>query len=353
MPPINDFIDNPFEFGQKHPIQARGRTYIPDVTQKAAGTETFGQVKAQQRISWFNLVYVAQMPHFGKGGFQIEMKAFPENGFEPAYWLPWAPDKVYRITLRPSKKALATDEERTKIGVQQFRQIVRDPMVDPSEKAAKVDESIRRLALGAEGTDTRIFFTAAVNGCSVYVEGPEDAPTVYHANAMSHGGSFEKIDYAYQYRELEDRKTAFMDERYRKISTSAPKLARTGDPGTWGHGAAPGNEAGRVTMKEYLVPAVGVGSLNNDRAQAIEAWRQRYGFTTKIDGEPKIEDVIGTIFGKKQDSGKWEFYYQKLMCVSALFWDPVKRSLTPKCEWQVISCSKFWPGAGHAFLRAL
>ena len=60
----------------------------------------------------------------------------------PIFFLPWAADHVVKIKLS-------------------------DPRVNP-------------------GGDVKIFFTAAVDGCSVFVEGDPSNPTVYHANAMSH-----------------------------------------------------------------------------------------------------------------------------------------------------------------------
>src|SRR6185437_10230915 len=191
MPPVDYFAREPFEFAQKHPIQAHGfGLFLPDMKEKFAGGEKFFDVKSQQRIAWLNLVVMSPNLFGSSGGvrngFQIEMKAYEQPGFVPIYWLPWATNQVYRITLRPSKKAFVNDYDRARIGVEQMREHLRDPTLGDQEKEDKIEDAVRRLALGAHGTNARLFLTSAVQGCSIYVEGREEEPTVYHANAKEY-----------------------------------------------------------------------------------------------------------------------------------------------------------------------
>src|SRR5215471_16759810 len=68
----------------------------------------------------------------------LEARNTPTNGWVPIYYLPWAPQRILDLTIPRRNPALAT------------------PQPD-------------------------IFFTAAINGCSVFIQGNPKNPTIFHA----------------------------------------------------------------------------------------------------------------------------------------------------------------------------
>ncbi len=74
---------------------------------------------------------------------QIQFSRDERDGFLPGFWLPWQTNTIKKITLHDKRGAA------------------------------------EQLRAGAP----RAFFTATVNGCSVFVHGDRQTPTVYHTNA--------------------------------------------------------------------------------------------------------------------------------------------------------------------------
>jgi hypothetical protein len=110
----------------------------------AGGFSTFGSavVEDQKRVCYGHLVNgEAQY----RGGLALSVALNEQPNWVPIYFLPWDSKKIYSMVI-PDKAADAADHPN-------------------------------------------IFFTAAINGCSVFVRGTQENPTIYHAgiNTDMHG----------------------------------------------------------------------------------------------------------------------------------------------------------------------
>ncbi len=140
--------------------------------------------------------------------------------------------------------------------------------------------------------DSPIFFTSALSGCSVFVDGPDDSPTVYH------GGFSNTRDF-----------------------TAKPRLT---DPST-------GTESDSVTHWRLLFGRMSGGSQN-----FAEVNKQRYlsgGGTydrmtpdmqaymqflkSEHQNEMRISDMKseGTVMGHRQTDGRWRFFLQESVTI--------------------------------------
>lgn len=218
----------------------------------------------------------------------------------PVYYLPWDSNRVFRMTLKPSK----------------HQKLHREPDV---------------------------FFTANLNGCMVTVEGPPDRPTVYHSNMADFLGSPAldlgiPDDLAKVYI---DAKVLMMGKAYTLMSTQYDKMgeARKGllDPRA-------------ITQDKYQVL---LGRPGEDKALA-EAMdliaRDKKIKYDEVSGKFECEESLGSVFGVRATTGMWSFYYQRLLLVS--FHRKAGTLSEPKfiCErldWRCLTCDMFWPfGSG-------
>lgn len=133
----------------------KGKT-ARDMDVSAYGRATdmrYGRVMQGRKVAYVDLFKEPRAPvaHVGgvtnnEGGDAIKFQAsYGNNGGVPVYYLPWdSGGAIIRLTIPPK---------------------------------------------GTENPDPDIFFTAAINGCSVFFQGTADNPTVYHA-----GGDTGKAD---------------------------------------------------------------------------------------------------------------------------------------------------------------
>lgn len=239
-----------------------------------------------------------------------------------AYFLPWVADEVVKIKL--------------------------------SDPRAAADD------------DVKIFFTAAVDGCSVFVEGDPRNPTVYHANAMSHnpGGLNPKV--AAEMINLRRAREQQMKARLLHARGTKDRF----DPGTGGsrsYDQTAGNM--RVAEMEDYAPS-GFGPISNaDKVRIlgsiprVKTSRIATGTGTNRLGEtvdlaPQI-NFNGTVFGFKNRGGTWEFYYQRRAQVMYRL-PKAGGDVSKSSGWDVIyywlptDTHKFWPGgSGSAVARPM
>jgi len=243
------------------------------------------------------------------------------------YFLPWAQDQALRTTLRKTRD-----------------------QAQRGTKTAIVQNPANPQALPPQDTnDPDIFFTAAVNGCMVVVEGTRQEPVVYHCNAMRTGGSPMDAALADKDAALAQnriaQKVTWMTTRMGAMSTADPKnpkgLVQTPAPR-------------KATIQtDYMI----LGGDGNVGAGAEEEWARIRSGIARITGIKRQSDKririaksLGTVFGHR-NNGLWTFYYQKL--VSYQIWRK-KGTVFTKWEvdqndlWYVADCREFWPnGAGH------
>lgn len=342
---VQELLDKPLEFGKKYPLQPR--TYAgPSETRKEKRTQddTFFQVRGEERICWFAFKPTT-MKDFGPGAYALDVCRYPKPGYEPMYWLDWDANQVFRTVLRPSRK-FQNEDFKTEYGVRMFRDTVEN-ILDQAEQEEVFNHRLSVLA-NLENLRPRIFFTAAVNGCSVFIEGTEEQPVVYHANAMGHLMGFDEVDSARLFQRLRAEKINHMEKRYREFSASHKKGPR-------GPGSFTVKPPGEVNPSHYFA-AVQDQRFQQwfaEEAHAIaDKWvqdteRTRYFWTSLKD--LKLEEGIGAVFGV-ETNGKWQFFYQKLVFVTVLRDDALIGSDWKRVSsWHTFACEKFWPDGGGRF----
>jgi hypothetical protein len=232
------------------------------------------------------------------GAYVLRMSADYAAGHFPLFWLPFELEKARKITLRDK----------------------RDP------------DTVRQT-----GGEVRSFFTTAVNGCSVFVEGSLEAPTVYHLNGVDiqsdtpHSG--DGTTKAHDDRIL---RTFGLEKRWNHIrppsGSQGPKaVGQTIVPSAVLH---PGeyipsyffNEPGVLTAEEqsYMTRAAGLVAVPLASAEKVEIRHN------------------ACVFGFKSRAGQWEFWYQRRAWVRLRD----TRNDTRHTVYVGAGVKQFWPGAG-------
>jgi hypothetical protein len=188
------------------------------------------------------------------------------------------------------------------------------------------------------------FLTELVNGCSVYVEGTAQEPTVYHINAIA-----TKHDWAlwapfrytgvtaYNYwtsSSMNDwnwsAKSNKMDARF-KGDKQKPKTVRNQVPGLL--------PASKVENQDYMTPQQAEANVEG-RLANFQASGKAPGF---IGGQSvdsmKFMLSEGSVFGART-GGNWKFYIQKRVLVE-YFHDLPRTSLGR--QQLILGVEQFWP----------
>lgn len=313
--PIQQLLSDPEQFTKRHPILAPGdQGRVSDMKAKTTTADTFYQVAGTSRVQFFTLDRIIN------GAFEVDISETRRANSAPLYYLPWVRDQVVRMTLRTSTKA-------------------------PTE------------VQGTDGAalEPNFFLTAAVNGCSVFVEGTPDQPTVYHANAAGVGSGSLDDGTAFEIAGRIQEKTMNMRDRFKDFASHHVKAPRGSRP-------HPDPVLPRETnMNQYLmIPGSELHAEDEKELLAHVAKkhkiRGRKSKVTKFNtNEVIISDFKGTVFGFRSGStGHWAFYYQKLV----EFAHYRKKSFFSKSSnaknWQftqnmiLVSCEQFWPkGRGN------
>ncbi|HWM91703.1 MAG TPA: hypothetical protein VN493_13125 [Thermoanaerobaculia bacterium] len=339
---VEKLIEDPIEFGKKNPMHPNTPPIGPGGWSKEKRTQRdkFFQVRGEDRIVWFAFT----KSFHGPGGYSFDFSEYPKPGYEPVYWLPWGMNQIYRTALRPSRK-FEDEDWKTEYGVRMFRDTV-EKFSDTSERDTVFNHRMKVLEdLG--NLRPKIFFTAAVNGCSVFIEGTEEEPIVYHANASDHLAGFDEVDSAELFTVLRWEKIQHMEKRYREFSESHAKGPRNPN-------LQPAKPSGGVNMGHYLSPVQDprfhkwfskeVNEIANKYVEDVN----RAKFIWSSYKEFKLEEGVGTVYGVEKN-GKWKFYYQKLVFITVMRDDGVFKSDWKKVShWHTVECENFWPdGTGR------
>ena len=173
------------------------------------------------------------------------------DNYIPCYFLPWTSDHLTKIKIPP------------KI---------------PSRTG--VSDTTRRLS------DPDIFFTAAINGCSVFAVGDPKSPTVYHAGTTEGRSNLSNPN-------------PFIGGNARLHWTDVFEQNRSG---VGGYGA--------IHKGDYVNTA---GTSTTPEATMYKQFLESTAQT-----EMRIDSVTpeGSIFGLRDPGGNWSFYLQKnIKCV--------------------------------------
>ena len=184
-----------------------------------------------------------------------DLGAAVANDWMPTYWLPWGRNRVVRTTLRP--RSLTTRTGAPKEG--------------KDLDITRID--VNNVHYAQDSNDPVFFLTSSVNGCAVFVEGPEEQPTVYHGNAI--GVKDEKVEGQWIWRwpekgkaaqNLIGQKVTTMQDQFNRLSVGDPKLTR-------GAGPFAGQSAKVITQADYqmLVIEGKIGSGFGSEAKKVVA----------------------------------------------------------------------------------
>jgi hypothetical protein len=151
------------------------------------------------------------------------------------------------------------------------------------------DESgaIVKLRISAKGTnnpDPDVFFTAAINGCSVFVQGTASSPTVYHA-----GGNTGRSDH-------NDAARFWRHALINHVKTSRTAQGR-------------GKVQGEVNKTEYVKTPGTVGNATTPTADQYER-ELKARLDKKGSFTVTMVNPWGCVFGVRTGTD-WEFYLQE------------------------------------------
>lgn len=372
---LQTFLKDPLGFAKKHPLvfaftEFGGKlpTNSSQLKQKNVArngaNDLMYQIRGQHRIVWFNLAQARNDPRT----WEIDLVSRPKPNYEPAYWLPWQEDQVYRITLRPSVKV---NDDQAYQHIESIK-LAHDNAQDRMEAV----QAYKQARQDAKDIEPDIFFTAPVNGCSVFVEGPPWQPTVYHANAMGHIGTFDNYKTKKEFVDLQVAKIAHMRKRYKAFSTEHEKFARRWDNEKSGYG--PGHSGREANMQDYLSRGFDPKVFEDEFDEIMKAFFETPHLKNVVidDDKVKVFSVEGTIFGRRRQDQNWEFFFQKRAQLDYLvsayktevsqqsdlgylgsFLNPWSWNRWAKQRWRqyslwvTLDADKFYPGNGHVILR--
>ncbi|HEY4357148.1 MAG TPA: hypothetical protein VGN16_15470 [Acidobacteriaceae bacterium] len=169
-----------------------------------------------------------------------------------------------------------------------------------------LDESIIRIDIPAgrllNGPDPRFFFTAGINGCSIFIKGNRQSPVVFHAGGQT--GKDDPEEGARFWRTLMESHEGTSSLHW----AAGPTLAEVNKT----HYTVDEVSIGSRTMDTgYIVKTV--DKLGTRNSRSFETWLKE-----DTDGEFIIEDVApeGCVMGIRDDKRDWTFYLQENVAIT-------------------------------------
>ena len=291
------FVKNPTKFASEMPVVPPGgqagngetKTYsdMPDNFMGVPGSVRIVAADLEKKGSYaeLKLSYAA-----------VEEKI--TAGWMAIYWLPWIANHSIRTTLRPRSET--------------------HPDQQPKTGNRAVVKLTQTNGYQANPNDPEIFFTAAVDGCMVVVDGSPSQPTVYHANRKDHL--------------TETELGAKDDERVTQMIKDVGKF-----------------KADRLKTPRgpYVtpVPPMGVTANMYMPFEKKSEWRNTTALIPEKDKKTFRKDM-GAIFGFRHES-LWQFWYERLLRFDHCVWEieEVEDDDQPGVRNKVGS----WDYKGHGF----
>jgi hypothetical protein len=237
-----------YRSGKIGQIQKKLSAIIPGLRPKKVFTKTisFKGISTGKKVAMVNLVKRDPSKPGNEGGETVDVfgtfEIKPKSKWVPAYYLPWDEGGAIVHMTIPKQGTIGPDSH----------------ILDPD-----------------------IFFTAAINGCSIFIQGSPENPTVYHAGGDTKRGD----DMA--------RGAAF----WREVLTNFADLSK-------------GKFQTEINKMDYIKTPDHVGSdgkLTTANANAYEKWlKDNYKTTLDV----KFVSPWGCVVGYRND-GKWTFYLQE------------------------------------------
>jgi hypothetical protein len=293
------FVQNPQAFANQYTLMPFCETHVNQAHMKklalSDGT-SMTQVQGDNKVAYCDILparsFRSGVPgdqggSYHEAGNLLVMHITsdrPHANAIPVYFLPWEADRMFRMKLKPSP-----------------------------HHAQKTETWFFGL-LGGGAITPNVFVTAAVQGCSVFVEGDPASPVVYHVNAVSTdpaGGSLDTTDH-WTYLKTAKFKADYMTSRMQLGSKKYPKTMSAHAPGA-------------VHLMDYMPAA----------APANNAWLTDH-YKEELRTETATVYQFGTIFGIRE-SKTWVFYRQTRTMVD---YQAGGRWVT---EFRNPMCLRFWP----------
>lgn len=225
--------------------------------------------------------------------------------------------------LDPEGRTLVRGEDnREGIGVVRFRSAFEErpgwaPVYFLPWDSAGAVVRLRIPRKGESDPDPDIFLTAAINGCSVFVQGDADAPTVYHA-----GGYTGESDH--------NQAARFWREALASHLRSSARARARGAVG------------GEVNKTQYVTTPGTVGNSTTPRAQQYETWLKQ-----KLDKTGRFTITMvnpwGCVMGIRTGT-TWSFYLQENATVVCNI--VTKGGVEQRIYARPMTLSKIYPGGG-------
>ncbi|PWR02153.1 hypothetical protein DKT77_12845 [Meridianimarinicoccus roseus] len=168
---------------------------------------------------------------------------------------------------------------------------------------------------GTHNPDPDIFFTAAINGCSVFVQGTPDDPTVYHA-----GGSTNRSD-------KNDAARFWRVALRNHIRNSATAQAR-------------GQISGEINKTHYVTTP---GTSNDSSTPTAEKYEKLLKDKLNKQGSFEVREVSpwGCVFGIRTGDD-WAFYLQENATVICNYVRPA--GVRTVCYARPMKINQIFPG---------
>lgn len=218
----------------------------------------------------------------------------------PVYFLPWAQDYTTRIKLKPSPH---------------------HPLLDGAGQII----------------DPNVFVTPAVQGCSVFIDGTEEEPVVYHINASTTGGAVFLAGTDALANQSAQAKFRDMQQRHQTARRRYPK-----DGGARGR-HAPKRYSAEAHMTDYMGDFITPSGRTELAARHSSSIWNLWGL---LGGGNTQTIQAGSIFGIRRHR-KWKFYRQSRTRVTYENTVPGDAPFTFEKEleskWVATQCVQFWP----------
>lgn len=293
-------------------------------------------MKTEGRIAMCSLAESQQYV----GGYDLTAEVLtPENANKlattsiPMWFLPWHDNHLVEIQIPPK---IPSREGRPTISRSRAdaRADLSPPVLGRQRATAKGSSELPEM-IPEINRDPDLFFTAAINGCSVFATGDPRSPRVYH------GGTTEKMGEGEGVRRWRDL--------FREID---PQAYFSGDFGEV-------NKTDYTRKKEskkpkYFDPGSNKPLYDNvtDTSSAYKKFlKQRY---TRTDGK---KDILihhmrpwGCVFGIRDVNGNWSFYLQENCSITYTLGrdtsDGYQAISVNKTTTKCMSVKQFFPSGG-------
>ncbi len=305
----SQFLTGPLEFARLHVlaltearsevVDVRATHYVRNFPEEQESL-TYSKVSAADRVAYADIEVGPAAAGF-QGAHLVRISKQHAAGHFPIFWLPYRQNDTRKMTLKDK----------------------RDPAV------------ARR-----EGGEPRIFFTSALNGCTVFIEGSLEQPTVTHANA----GNFRVTQGPIDDTKTHDDRIGRTLELERRIKLVPPPTSVRNPGKSVGQTLSPsGVLHGHNYLPNYFRD--NQAKLTNIDAAYVNGALALLGIAPPAVQSTTV-DHTALVFGfKSRTTEQWEFWVQQRARVS------VRTAGGQQSCYVGRKIKQFWPGNKYVHVR--